>query len=152
MLGLKLSTHHKFTEFSAGGGGAGTLLIATSLGTLCSPVLSALLTQHPLRQLREGRGTDWFPEWTFSASTMLWLAPTTPTKFLTCPQTPPLHQPSQSSALHTPGGLLHNGQPRPPGASQSLASQSMVCGPAVLVCWLKMQNLEFSLWLNGLRT
>lgn len=39
MLGLKLSTHHKFSAFSAGGGGAGTLLIATSQGTLCSPVL-----------------------------------------------------------------------------------------------------------------
>lgn len=52
----------------------------------CVPWFSALLIQHPFCQHREGWGTDWFPEWTVSASKVVWLAPSTPTKFPTSPR------------------------------------------------------------------
>ena len=52
----------------------------------CVPWFSALLIQHPFCQHREGWGTDWFPEWTVSASKVVWLAPSTPTKFPTYPR------------------------------------------------------------------
>lgn len=83
MLGLKLSTHHKFSAFSAGGGGGlGPLLIANLSGNIVLPVLCFAIPASIL-PAQGGLGDRLVSRMDYSASKVVWLAPTTPTKFPT---------------------------------------------------------------------